>query len=176
MEIVKVRGKAKAFNGAIDVLLYMRSRVCDGAAAENIESAFGSNCYKVTTVNTIICKVSRVAVEDRRQRTEDLVAEVVFPDEVSKELLVDSGLVDNLGDGRGSMLAIHNMGGGIRKGEIRAYRCVPKCTTQLNCFKQDRLRFFEAQVSPQSKADAHGTEARRRGRYILEGEPSRHAE
>jgi hypothetical protein len=37
-----------------------------------------------------------VIVERVPKHTEDLVADIVFPDEVAQELLVDTGLVDNL--------------------------------------------------------------------------------
>ena len=39
MEIVKVRGKAKPFNRALDVLLDVRCGVGDGAIPEDIEAA-----------------------------------------------------------------------------------------------------------------------------------------
>lgn len=38
MEIVEIRREAKAFNGSLDVLLNMGSRVGDAALAEDIEA------------------------------------------------------------------------------------------------------------------------------------------
>ena len=43
MQIVQVRREAESFNGAIDILLNMRSRVCDRTVPEDVEATLRSN-------------------------------------------------------------------------------------------------------------------------------------
>jgi hypothetical protein len=44
MQIVQVRSEAKSFNGAVDILLDVRSGVCDLAgSSEDVEATLGSN-------------------------------------------------------------------------------------------------------------------------------------
>lgn len=43
MQVIKVGREAKTVNGSLDVLLYVRRGIGDGAVAENIEPTFRSN-------------------------------------------------------------------------------------------------------------------------------------
>lgn len=90
----------------------------------------------------------------RERLTEDLVADVVLADEVSEEFLVDTHLVDNL---------FRWLVPGKRPPkDLGAYSSVPKSASKLNGFQKDRFSLLEGEIVPQTKADAHGTEARRR--------------
>jgi hypothetical protein len=78
----------------------------------------------------------------------------VLADEVSKELLVYTGLVDNL---RALMLD----SGIIPCGnEVLTYGGIPECATKLNGLQEDWLGFLKAQVGAQAEAQAHCTETR----------------
>lgn len=82
--------------------------------------------------------------------TENLIAEVVFPDEVSQQLLIDTGLVDN--------------------------SSIPECASQFNCLQQNRFGFLEAQIATQAMAQPHGTEARCWDLDVAEGQSLGHVD
>lgn len=87
---------------------------------------------------------SRLVACNGLQLTKDLVADVVFPDEVTEELFVDSGLVH--------------------------HSSIPECAAQLNCLQQNWLSFLEAQVRAQTKAQAHCAKAWRWDLQVTEGD------
>ena len=68
----------------------------------------------------------------------------MLPDKVSQKLFVHTGLVYN--------------------------SSIPECASQLNCLQQDWFGLLEAQVATQTKAQAHGTEARRWDLNVTEWE------
>ena len=53
MEVVKIRGKAKALNCAVNIFVNVLRRVSHGPVAENIEAAFRGNCCKKFVVSPI---------------------------------------------------------------------------------------------------------------------------
>jgi len=76
--------------------------------------------------------------------TEDLVPHLMFPDKFSKQLLIDTGLVDNSG--------------------------IPKSTPELDGLQQDRLGFLKGQIVSKAVTDAHGTKAWTRDFNVLKGD------
>lgn len=89
MEVVEIWCEAETFDGAFDVRLDVFGRVGDAAIFEAGESTFGRDC-RVQLVH------GSIQSRDVDGHTEDLIANVVLPDEVSQELFVDASLVDNL--------------------------------------------------------------------------------
>lgn len=100
--------------------------------------------------------------------TEDLIADVVFPDEIAQELLVDPGPVDNLDHHVSSDVLGCRSSKWLKRRET--YGCVPESAAQLNRLKQDRLGLFKGQVGPEAETDAHGPEAGAGNGDIAEGE------
>lgn len=90
MEIVQVRSEAKSLNRAFDVLLDVRGRVGDHSLTPKGDKATfrGNYCKRLIPYTNENTKCM--------QLTENLVTNVVLPDEVAKELLIHTGLVDHL--------------------------------------------------------------------------------
>lgn len=89
VEVVKIRCKAEAFNSAFDVLFNVGGRVGDSAAAEDIETTLGGDWRNGES------KLKKGCLRTR-PLTEDLVADIVLPDEFAEKLLVYTGLVYDL--------------------------------------------------------------------------------
>lgn len=91
MQIVQVRGEAQSFDSTVDILLDVRSRVGDCAtSSKHVKATLGGNWeLHVSTIDGLLLGVAKL--------TEDLVTDIVLPDEVTKKLLVNSSLVDNGG-------------------------------------------------------------------------------
>jgi hypothetical protein len=95
--------------------------------------------------------------------TENLIANIVLTDEVSEELLVYTGLVDNL-------RALILDSGIIPCGnEVLTYGGIPECATKFDCLQKDWLGFLEAQVGAQAEAQTHCTETRYWDLDVAEG-------
>lgn len=90
VKIIQIRRESEAFNRAFDVLLDMRGGVGDCSfTTKGLDTTFRGNCCKVLT--------SRLyPLMEYRGLTENLVANVVLPDKVTKELLIHTSLIDNL--------------------------------------------------------------------------------
>lgn len=137
MQIVQIGRKPESLNGSFDVLLDMRGGVGDGDIPSNdVETTLGGNYQRRQLV-------SNKCLVMARGPTENLVADVVLPDEVSQKLFIHTGLVDN--------------------------SSIPECAAQFNCLQQDWFSFFEAQIATQTKAQTHGTEARCWDLNVAEG-------
>lgn len=86
MKVVEVGGEAKSLNGSLDVLLNVGRRVGHSTLSKHIETALRSDWKELVSI----------WVHKSLGLTENLVANVVFPNELSKELLVYTCLVDHL--------------------------------------------------------------------------------
>lgn len=87
VQVVKVGGKPEPLNSALDVLFDMRGRVGHITAPEDIKAALGRNCIMVSSLPR---------PSECTSLTEYLVPDIVLANEVSQELLIDAGLVDDL--------------------------------------------------------------------------------
>jgi hypothetical protein len=102
VQIVQIRRKAEPLNRSVDVLLDVGGRVGDcaeGAAlicAEGVEAAFGGNCPQQEGELVKISLTTWFIVAQRGKHTKHLIADIMLPDKVPKELLVDTSLVDYL--------------------------------------------------------------------------------
>jgi hypothetical protein len=88
MQVVEVRREAKSLDGTVDVLLDVSSGICDAAIAKDIKTAFRRN-YRA--------RLTRARIDRQEEGlTEDLVPDIVFPDEVAQKLFIHASLVDDL--------------------------------------------------------------------------------
>jgi len=91
MEVVQIRREAQSSDRALNVLVNVCGRIGDFAVLENRNTALACHCS-----SREISKV-RTSRSSERRLTEDLVADVVLPDKVSKNLLIHTVAVGYLG-------------------------------------------------------------------------------
>lgn len=78
MQIIEVRGESKSLDSAFDIFLDVSCRIGDTAiSGENIEAAFRGNYSQIIRLNAF----QRIHI--CLKLTKNLVADIVFPDEVS---------------------------------------------------------------------------------------------
>jgi hypothetical protein len=90
VKIIQIRSETEAFNRAFNVLLDMRGGVGDCSfTTKGVDTTFRGNCCKILASRLYL-------LMDYRGLTENLIANVVLPDKVTKELLIHTSLIDNL--------------------------------------------------------------------------------
>ena len=97
-------------------------------------------------------------VPEHHSHTEDLVADIVFFDEISEEFLIHSGLVEYLNETHWRSFGFKKQPQRLSAG-CSTYCRIPKGAPQLERFQQYRLGFFETEVRTESKTQAHRSKA-----------------
>jgi hypothetical protein len=94
VEIIQVGRKSESFNRALDVFLDMRGGVGDSSSltSEGDDATFRGNYSKLSAFNLFQYNTW----DECLKLTENLIANIVLPDKITKKLLIHTSLIDNL--------------------------------------------------------------------------------
>lgn len=119
MQVVQIWSKTESLDGALDIFFDVRWRIGDApiSTIHAIETAFRSDCLNQNHVG--------MRREVELKLTEDFVADVVLPDELTQQLLVDSSSIYDLTAGKGGLASLNF--GKSRRWMIHLQPCPKRC-------------------------------------------------